>query len=60
MTDGASAPSTKDTYSKYGVEYIMYCMGLYAEDLAKLEPEKLADVMHVRAMIGRSLAKAMR
>jgi hypothetical protein len=53
----------KDTYSKYGIEYIMWCMGLYAEDLAKLEeedPEKYADVMHVRSMIGRSLAKAMR
>ena len=53
----------KDTYSKYGIEFIMYCMGLYAEDLAKLkeeDPDKHTEVMRVRAMIGRSLATAMR
>jgi hypothetical protein len=63
MKDGASAPPVGDTYSKYGIEHIMYCMGLYAEDLAKLkeeDPDKHADVLHVRAMIGRSLARAMR
>jgi hypothetical protein len=63
MMDGASAPSTGDTYSKYGIEFIMYCMGLYAEDLAKLkeeDPDKHTEVMRVRAMIGRSLATAMR
>ena len=53
----------EDTYSKYGVEYIMWCMGLYAEDLAKLkedDPDKHADVLRVRAMIGKSLRDAMR
>jgi len=53
----------EDTYSKYGVEYIMWCMGLYAEDLAKLkedDPDKHTDVLRVRAMIGKSLRDAMR
>jgi hypothetical protein len=63
MTGGASAPPVGDTYSKYGIEHIMYCMSLYPDDLAKLkeeDPDKHADVLHVRAMIGRSLARAMR
>ena len=63
VNDKAEGDSMKDTYSKYGIEYIMWCMGLYAEDLAKLkeeDPVKHADVLHVRAMLGRSLAKAMR